>query len=58
MAPFLKYNLADSDSLDMVSGVSDFVSDYLDSIESQVLQYLKTADKDLTVVSFKRVTLS
>lgn len=44
MAPFLKINIADSESMDESSEIKKYVDDYLDSIESQVLQYLKTAD--------------
>lgn len=44
MGVFLKENLADSDQLDEVPQMKTIVEDYLDSMESQVLQYLKTAD--------------
>ncbi len=44
MAPFLKINIADSDQIDEIPEINKNISDYLDSIESQVLQYLKTAD--------------
>ncbi len=44
MNVFLKENLANSDQLDEIPQMKTIVEDYLDSIESQVLQYLKTAD--------------
>lgn len=44
MAVFLKMNIADSDQIDAVPEAINNVSEYLDSIESQVLQYLRTAD--------------
>ena len=44
MGVFLKENLSDSDRLDEIPQMKNLVEDYLDSMESQVLQYLKTAD--------------
>ena len=44
MSVFLKENLSDSDRLDELPQMKNMVEDYLDSMESQVLQYLKTAD--------------
>ncbi len=44
MAVFLKINIADSDQIDDVPDAVKNISEYLSSIESQVLQYLKTAD--------------
>ena len=44
MAIFLKVNIADSDQIDQSPDTEKHVSEYLNSIESQVLQYLKTAD--------------
>jgi DNA repair protein RecO (recombination protein O) len=44
MGIFLKVNIADSDLIDQDLNVQNSISEYLPSIESQVLQYLKTAD--------------
>lgn len=44
MKPFLKINIADSDQLDEIEGLKGLTEQYIDSIESQVLQYLRTAD--------------
>ena len=44
MSPFLKYNLSDSKKLVQVENSSRLTQDYLDSIESMVLHYIKTAD--------------
>ena len=44
MTPFLKLNLSDSNQLDQVSELNLLVETYLDSIETLVLQYIKTAD--------------
>lgn len=48
MAPFLKTNMSDTKKLaDLPDGLQ-LVEDYLDSIESMVLQYIKTADAGYT----------
>jgi len=44
MAPFLKINISESDKIDEVGDTQKHVIEYLDSIESQILHYLKTAD--------------
>ncbi len=44
MTPFLKINIADSDQLDQVDEMNEIVDSYADSIESQVLHYIKNAD--------------
>jgi len=44
MTPFLKMNISDSDSLDEMPFVQEAVVNYGDSIESQVLHYIKNAD--------------
>ena len=44
MSPFLKYNLSDSKQLVQVENSARLTEDYLDSIESMVLHYIKTAD--------------
>lgn len=44
MTPFLKINISESDKLDEALETQKYVREYLDSIELQVLQYLKTAD--------------
>lgn len=44
MGPFLKAQIADHENLCQVEEFQEFVEEYLDSIESQVLQYIKTAD--------------
>lgn len=43
MAPFLKINMADSDQLDQMSGINEVVEQFSDSMESQVLHYIKNA---------------
>jgi len=48
MAPFLKTNMSDTKDLTEVPGWQQTVEDYLDSIESMVLQYIKTADAGYT----------
>lgn len=44
MIPFLKLNIADFDKLAKTDRINQSVEIYLDSIESLVLQYIKTAD--------------
>lgn len=44
MAPFLKRNMADSDQLDELPNLSEVLSEFVDSMESQVLHYIKNAD--------------
>ena len=44
MAPFLKAQIADHHALSQITEADAFVEEYLDSIESQVYQYIKTAD--------------
>ncbi len=44
MSPFLKLNLSDSKQLLQIENAGQLTDDYLDSIESMVLQYIKTAD--------------
>lgn len=44
MTPFLKLNIADFNKLAGTDGINQSVETYLDSIESLVLQYIKTAD--------------
>ncbi len=44
MSPFLKLNIADNLKLEQVAELSQLIETYLDSIESLVLQYIKTAD--------------
>ena len=44
MSPFLKLNLSDTKQLLLVENSNQLAEDYLDSIESMVLQYIKTAD--------------
>ena len=44
MSPFLKINIAESEKLDEVMGIENIILDYSDSIESQVLHYIKNAD--------------
>lgn len=44
MNPFLKSQIADHEKLCVIEEFQEFVEEYLDSIESQVLQYIKTAD--------------
>lgn len=48
MAPFLKTNMTDTKNLLQQEGWQQVVDDYLDSIESMVLQYIKTADAGYT----------
>lgn len=44
MTPFLKANIGDSEKMSESADIQIFVETYLDSIESLVLQYIKTAD--------------
>lgn len=44
MTPFLKTNINESESLTQIDNCEEIVDTYLDSIESLVLQYIKTAD--------------
>ncbi len=44
MTPFLKLNIAEFDKLAKLEQIRQTVETYLDSIESLVLQYIKTAD--------------
>lgn len=44
MNPFLKTNIADSENLDKAPEINEIVDSYADSIESQVLHYIKNAD--------------
>lgn len=44
MTPFLKFNISDHSLLKSNCNVSQLTEDYLDSIESLVMQYIKTAD--------------
>lgn len=44
MGPFLKTNISDTVKLVEIDGIQHVVDTYLDSIESLVLQYIKTAD--------------
>lgn len=44
MAPYLKLNMAEHSDLKTQVAVSEDVDNYLDSIESLVMQYIKTAD--------------
>jgi DNA repair protein RecO (recombination protein O) len=44
MAPFLKANMADSEQLDQLPEMDEIADSYADSIESQVLHYIKNAD--------------
>lgn len=44
MAVFLKTNMSDSESLAEDPKVNEFVTEFSDSIENLVLQYIKTAD--------------
>lgn len=48
MAPFLKVNMSDTKTLTAFPDWEKVVDDYLDSIESMVLQYIKTADAGYT----------
>jgi DNA repair protein RecO (recombination protein O) len=44
MSPFLKINMSDSERLDQLPEISEVLDTYYDSIESQVLHYIKNAD--------------
>lgn len=44
MNPFLKINMTDSEQLDQVPEMNEIVDSYADSIETQVLHYIKNAD--------------
>lgn len=44
MAPFLKANMADSEQLDQWPDIHEVIDSYVDSIESQVMHYIKNAD--------------
>lgn len=44
MAPFLKMNMADTEQLDQLPEITEITDTYADSIESQVLHYIKNAD--------------
>lgn len=44
MAPFLKINMADSELLDQSPEIDEIIATYADSMESQVLHYIKNAD--------------
>lgn len=44
MAPFLKVNMSDSEQLDQFSEIAEIIDTYADSIESQVIHYIKNAD--------------
>ena len=44
MSPFLKLNISDHEKLTELDSLSATTETYLDSIESLVLQYIKTAD--------------
>lgn len=44
MSAFLKINLSDSEKLDQLPEIEEIVDTYVDSIESQVLHYIKNAD--------------
>lgn len=44
MSAFLKTNIADSEQIDQVADIDEIVDNYFDSIESQVLHYIKNAD--------------
>lgn len=48
MAPFLKINMTDTDLLLEEASVIQSVENYLDSIDSLVTQYIKTADAGFT----------
>jgi DNA repair protein RecO (recombination protein O) len=43
MTPFLKVNMADSDQLDQIEDMTSIVNNFADSMESQVLHYIKNA---------------
>lgn len=43
MNPFLKINVSDSEQLDQVPEMNEILDTYADSIESQVLHYIKNA---------------
>lgn len=44
MSPFLKANMADSEKLDQLPELREIIDTYVDSIESQILHYIKNAD--------------
>lgn len=44
MSPFLKINISDSDQLDQIPEMTEIVNNFFESIESQVLHYIKNAD--------------
>jgi len=44
MTPFLKTNISDSEKLDQSESVQEVILEYGESIESQVLHYIKNAD--------------
>lgn len=44
MSAFLKVNIADSEQLDQIPEINEIVDGFYDSIESQVLHYIKNAD--------------
>lgn len=44
MIPFLKFNIIEHEKINQLDDISFLVESYLDSIESLVLQYIKTAD--------------
>ena len=43
MNPFLKTNIADSEQIDQQPEINEIIDTYFDSIESQVLHYIKNA---------------
>ena len=44
MSVFLKLNISDTKQLSQIENIDQIALDYLDSIESLVIQYIKTAD--------------
>ncbi len=44
MTPFLKANMNEAEQLAEISEVQEITEDYVDSIETMVIQYIKTAD--------------
>jgi DNA repair protein RecO (recombination protein O) len=44
MTPFLKINISNSEKLDQLESVQEVILEYGESIESQVLHYIKNAD--------------
>lgn len=44
MAPFLKANIADTEQLDQFPEMREIIDSYADSMESQVIHYIKNAD--------------